>query len=153
IATRYNDVYMLNYNQMWQAHLLLLNGKKQEALPIVRRTLADARRLGNTNLEISSLFMMVGYAGDTTQTALGYLYEAHEVAKKSGDRSLEIYILTNALEVANHLGDKDQIIKVHIELENAMAAEWKKSKKFVSDYVKYHSLQNNNKLLSEKNAR
>ena len=95
---------------------------------------------------------MTGYCDDNPKMALEYFYQAYEVAQKSGDKYLEIYILTNALEVANQLDDKDEIINVHVELEKAMTADWEKSKKFFSDYVRFNTIQDDNELLSKKNA-
>ncbi|MFB2119292.1 sensor histidine kinase [Parapedobacter sp. 2B3] len=153
IADSYNDERMLAYNQLWQVRVLILNGQKQEALPLVRQLIADAQRTGNPNQEINAHFLMVGYCDTDPKMALDHCYQAYEVSQKSGDRSLEIYILNNALEVAEHLGDKDEIIKVHEALEKSMAAEWEKSKKFISDYVRFNAIQDDNRLLSAENAR
>ncbi|PYF73007.1 signal transduction histidine kinase [Pedobacter nutrimenti] len=153
IANRYKDERMLIFTRLWQARLLILNGQKSKALPLVRQLIADCRAIGNSNLEINALFLMTGIYETQRKKALDYFYQAHQVALKSGDRSLEIYILNNALEVANQLGDKNEIIKVHLELEMAMSIDWEKSRKFISDYVKYNAIQDDNKLLSKKNAR
>lgn len=152
IANRYQDERMLIYIRLWQARLLILDKKKQEALPLIKQLISDSQRIGNASLQISSLFLMTGYYDDKPKIALDYFYQAHEVAQKSGDRSIEIYVLNNALEVAKQLGDKDELINVHIELEKAMTAEWEKSKKFISDYVRYNAVQDDNKLLNKKNA-
>lgn len=152
IANRFKDEYMLIYNRMWQARLLILAGQKQKALPLIKQLISDSQRIGSPSIEINSFFLMTGYYDDKPKIALDYFYQAYKAAQKSGDRHLEIYILNNALEVANQLGNKDEIIKVHLELEKAMSAEWEKSKKFISDYVKYNAVQDDNKLLSKKNA-
>ncbi len=152
IATRYRDERMLIFIRLWQVRLLILGKKKKEALPVIKQLISDSRRIGSSTLEINSLFLLTGYYDDKPRIALDYLYQAHEVALKSGDRSIEIYVLNNALEVAKRLGDKDEIINVHIELEKAMSAEWEKSKKFISDYVRYNVVQDDNKLLNKKNA-
>ncbi|MCJ0743725.1 sensor histidine kinase [Pedobacter montanisoli] len=151
IASRYNDEYMLSFNLLWQARLLILNGEKQQALPLIKQLISNSQRNGNPNIEINSLFLMTGYYDNKPKTALDYLYQTYHVAQKSGDSYLEIYILNNALEFAKQLGDKDEIIKVYVELEKATSAEWEKSKKFISDYVKYNAIQDDNKLLSKKN--
>jgi signal transduction histidine kinase len=152
IAMRYKDERMLIYIRLWQVRLLILAKKKQEALPLIKRLISDSRRIGNASMEINSLFLMTGYYDDRPKIALDYFYRAYEVAQKSGDRSIEIYVLNNALEVANQLGDKDEIINVHIKLEKAMSADWEKTKKFISDYVRYNAVQDDNKLLNKKNA-
>lgn len=151
IANRYKDERMLIYIRLWHGRLLILNHKKQEALSLIRQLILDSQRIGNASLEINSLFLMTGYYEDQPKMALHYFYQAHQVAKKSGDRAIEIYVLNNALAVANQLGDKDEIIKVHLELEKAMSAEWEKSKKFINDYVRYNAIQDDNKLLNKKN--
>ncbi|WP_214229610.1 ATP-binding protein [Pedobacter sp. B4-66] len=152
IASRYKDERMLIFNQLGQVRLLDSNGLSQAALPRAKYLLSDAQRIGNANLQINALFLITGFYEDKPKMALKYLYQAYEVAKKSGDKNLEIYILNNALESANQLDDKDEIIKVYLELEKAMSADWEKSKKFFGDYVRYNDIQNDNKLLSEKNA-
>jgi signal transduction histidine kinase len=152
IAIRYKDESMLNFNRLWQARLLILNGQLQAALPLVKQLLSDAQRIGNANMEINVLFLMTGFYDKKPKIALDFLYQAYKVAQKSEDSSLEIYILNNALAVANKLNDKNEIIKVHVKLERAMSAEWERSKKFMGDYIKYNNIQDNNKLLSEENA-
>lgn len=152
IATRYKDERMLIYIRLWQVRLLILSKKKQGALPLIKQLISDSRRIGNASMEINSLFLMTGYYDDKPKIALDYFYQAREVALKSGDRSIEIYVLNNALEVAKQLGDKDEIINVYIKLEKAMSADWEKSKKFISDYVRYNAVQDDNKLLNKKNA-
>lgn len=153
IAIRYNNENLIIFNQLWEARLLILNNQMLQALPLVKQLLSDTQRIGNANLEISTLFLMTGIYDNKPKMALDYFYQAYEVAQKSGDKNLEIYILNNALEVANKLKDKDEIIKVHIELEKAMSADWEKSRKFIGDYIKYNNIQDSNRILSEKNAR
>lgn len=152
IALRYKDENILNFNRMWQARLLVLDGKFQEALPIVKQLLADAKRIGNVNLEVNALFLMTYFYENKPKIALDYLYQAYEVAQKSGSKNIEIYILNNALDVANKLNDKNEIIKVHVELEKTLNADWERSRKFMGDYIKYNNIQDNNKLLSEENT-
>nr|WP_199157053.1 ATP-binding protein [Pedobacter sp. ASV2] len=153
IANRYKDDRMLIFNQLWQGRLLILSRQKQKALPLIKQLISDSQRIGDPNLEINALFLMTGYYDDKPKIALDYFYQAYQVAQKSGDKYLEIYILNNALEVANQLEDKDEIINVHLQLEKAMSAEWEKSKKFISDYIRYNAIVDDNKLLSAKNAR
>lgn len=152
VASRYKDERMLIYIRLWQARLLILAKKKQQALPLIRQLIADSRRIGSSSLEINALFLMTGYYDNKPKKALDYFYQAHKVAQKSGDRYIELYVLNNALTVANQLGDKDEIINVHLELEKAMSADWEKSKKFISDYVKYNAIQEDNRLLNRKNT-
>ncbi|KQB99839.1 sensor histidine kinase [Pedobacter sp. Hv1] len=152
IANRYKDESMLIFIRLWQVRLLILNGQKHKTLLLIKQLISDSKRIGSSRLEVNSLFLMSGYYDNKPKIALDYLYQAYELAQQSGDRSLEIYILNNALEVANQLGNKDEIIKVHLELEKAMSAEWEKSKKFISDYVKYNAIQDDNKVLSEENV-
>lgn len=151
IATRYKDERILNFNRLWQGRLLVLDGKFQEAFPFVKQLLSDAQYIGNTNLEINALFLMTGFYEKKPKDALDILYQAYQVAQNSGDSSLEIYILNNALAFANQLDDKNEVIKVYIELEKSMSAEWERSRKFMGDYIKYNTIQDDNKLLSEKN--
>jgi len=153
IGSRYNDERILNHYRLWQTRLLVLNGQKEEAFPLIKQLISDAKRLGNANLEINAHFLMVGYCETKPELALDHCYQAYKVAQNSGDRSLEIYILNNALEVAKHIGDKGEIIKVHEALEKSMEADWENSKKFISDYVKFNAVQDDNKLLSVENAR
>lgn len=153
IASRYKDDAMLIFIRLWQVRFLILNKKKQEALPLIKQLIADTRRIGNPSLEINSLFLMTGYYDDRPKIALNYFHQAYQVAQKSGNSSIEIYILHNALEVAKQSGDKDEIIKVYFELDKSITAEWEKSKKFINDYVRYNTIEDDNKLLSAKNTR
>ncbi len=152
IASRYKDERMLVSIRMWQIRLLVLANTKQQTLPLIKQLIADSRRIGGSGLEVNALFLMTIYYENKPKIALDYFYQAHKVAQKSGDRFIELYILNNALAVANQLGDKDEIINVHIELEKAMSADWEKSKKFISDYVRYNAIQEDNRLLNRKNT-
>lgn len=152
IASRYKDENVLIYNRLWQVRFLISKGLLQEALPITRQSLLEARRIGNTDLMINSLFLLTELYGNNPKKALEYLFQAYEVAQKNGDSSIEIYILHNALEVAKQLGDKDEIIRVYFELDKSITAEWEKSKKFISDYVRYNAVKDDNKLLNKKNT-
>ncbi|WP_169305669.1 sensor histidine kinase [Sphingobacterium alkalisoli] len=151
IASRYHDEPILAHNRMWQADLLFSNGQKEKALSLVKQSMSEAQRTGNAILEIGSLITLSNYENDPYKK-LEHLYQAYEVAQKSGDKYLENYILTLSLAVGNYLGDKDEIIKVYVELEKAMSADWERSRKFMGDYVKYNTIENDNRLLSEKNA-
>lgn len=152
IASHYKDQEILIYNQLWHCNLLYAKGHFQEALPLTKQLLIQAKSSGNTDLIINALFLMTGFHENNPKKALEYLYEAYEVAQKSGDSSIEIYILHSALEVAKQWGDKDEIIKVYSDLDKSITADWDRSKKFIKDYVEYNAVQDQNKLLSEKNA-
>ncbi|MBB6237313.1 signal transduction histidine kinase [Pedobacter sp. AK013] len=152
IANRYKDETMLIYNRLWQGRLLSSKGRLREALPLAKQALLDTKRIGNTDMLINALFLLTELNENNPKKALEYLYQAYEAAQKNGDSSLEIYILHNALEVAEQLGDKDEIIKVYFELDKSITAEWEKSKKFINDYVAYNAVRDQNKLLNEKNA-
>ncbi|WP_196940006.1 sensor histidine kinase [Sphingobacterium pedocola] len=151
IASRYKDESMLIFNQLWQARLMISNGQKEEALPLIKQSLHDAQRIGNAKLEFNALVALVNYENNP-QKELEYLYQEYEVAQKSGDKYLEIYVLNIALEVAKQLDDKDEIINIYIELEKALTADWEKSRKFIGDYVRYNAIENDNRLLSAENA-
>jgi len=151
VAVRYGNEPVLAHNRLWQADLLFSNGQKEKALSLAKQSLSDAQRTGNTILEIGSLMTLYNYEDDL-QKKLDYLHKQHETAQKSGDKYLEIYLLNLALPITNYLGDKDEIIKIHEKLEKAMVEDWENSKKFFGDYVKYNTIQNDNKLLSAENA-
>ncbi|WPR77756.1 sensor histidine kinase [Algoriphagus sp. NG3] len=153
IANKYNDERILNYIQLWQARLLILDGQLEEALPLVKKIIEDSQRNGNPSLEINALFLITGFYENEPKKVLGYFYEAFKVAQASREKDIEIYILNYALEVAKQLGDKDEIIKIYSELDKSMTADWENSKKFMGDYVRYNSIEQNNKLLGEENAR
>lgn len=153
IAKRYQDEDTRVYSQLMKIRILLLNGHLEGLLRRIQECMEYAMRIGNTNLEINALFLMFGYFQDDLRMSLKYLYQAYDVAKRSGERSLEIYILNNVLEVAKQLEDKDEIILAYAELEKSMTEEWERSKKFINDYVQYQALQDTNLLLIKKNAR
>ncbi|WP_057940520.1 sensor histidine kinase [Algoriphagus resistens] len=152
IANRYNDERILNHIRLWKARLMILDEQLEESLPLVKKLLEDSQRIGNPSLEINALFLMTGFYEDEPKKVLEYFYEAFKVAQASGEKSLEIYILNYALEVAKQLGDKDEIIKIYSELDKSMTADWENSRKFMGDYVRYNTIEQNNKLLGEENA-
>ncbi|WP_379091384.1 sensor histidine kinase [Pedobacter sp. UC225_65] len=55
-------------------------------------------------------------------------------------------------KLQTNLAIKTRSINVHLELEKAMSADWEKSKKFISDYVRYNAVQEDNKVLNRKNT-
>lgn len=152
IAIRYDNEPVLAHTRLWQADLLFSNGQKEKAWSLVKQSLSDAQRTGNTILEIGCLMTFYNYEDDV-EKKLNYLYTQYETAQKSGDKYLEIYLLNLALSVGNYLGDKDEIINIHEKLEKALAADWENSRKFISDYVQFNAIQTENTLLNEKNAR
>ncbi|GGH20753.1 hypothetical protein FAZ19_15515 [Sphingobacterium alkalisoli] len=151
IAVRYKDESMLILNQLWQSNLMVLTGQREEALPLIKQSLSNAKRIGNVYLEFNSFVSLINFESHPKKK-LELFYQLYEVVKKSGDKYLEIYILNNALDVAKELDDTDELIKVYVELEKAMSTEWERSRKFMGDYVRYNSIEQDNRLLSEKNA-
>lgn len=152
IAVRYDNEPVLAHVRLWQADLLFSNGQKEKAWSLVKQSLSDAHRTGNTILEIGCLMTLYNYE-DNLQKKLDYLYKQYETAQKSGDKYLEIYLLHLALGVGNALRDKDEIIKTYEKLDKALAADWENSRKFISDYVAFNGIQADNKLLSAENSR
>lgn len=151
IANRFGNKHVLTTCDFWEARLLVIDNELEKALPLVEKVLQSAQDMGNANLEINALFLMVGFTENKPLLHLQYMYQALEVADKSGDKSLEIYILNNILDTANDMGDKEEIIKAYAGLTTSMSAEWERSKKFINDYVKFNDLQETNKILYRKN--
>ncbi|WPR77755.1 sensor histidine kinase [Algoriphagus sp. NG3] len=152
IAVRYKDESMLIYNQLWQSNLMVLTGQREEALPLMKQSLSDAKRIGNVYLEYNSLVSLIN-SESHPKKELEYFYQQYEIVKKSGDKYLEIYTLNSALDAAKELNDKDELIKIYVELEKAMTEDWEKSRKFMGDYVRYNNIEQDNRLLAEVNAR
>lgn len=152
IAYHYKDEYMILFNRVWEARLLILDGQLHKAFPLVKQLIAESQNKGYTNIEINLHFLMVGYEEIDPKLALEHCYKAYEVANRSGDSYIEIYILNNALQVAKKMNDKNEIIKAYAELDKAMSADWEKSRKFMGDYVKYNTIQTNNGILNKKTA-
>lgn len=152
IAYRYKDESMIIYNKIWKVRLLLLENQYKIAYPKIIKLISEAQYIGNSNLEINAHFLMSFYSDSNPKMALEHGYKAYEVANRSADNSLQIYILNFTLEIAKQLNDKDEIIKVYAELEKAMSGEWEKSRKFMGDYVKYNNIQVDNELLSKRTA-
>jgi len=155
IATHYHDDRLLFYLRQWDAHFLIADGKRREALPLITQSMADAKRIGNANMEINACFLMIYYYYDERdlKKALEYYHLAYETAKERGSEEIENYILTDALIVAKEAGDKDEIIRLYTELEKVTADGWEKTRKFISDYVRLNLVQQDNHLLMEKNAK
>ncbi|GGF25091.1 hypothetical protein GCM10011339_11510 [Echinicola rosea] len=151
IAKRYHDVRMQHYNRMWRTRMLILEDEMEQALPRVKAMLESSRSSGNHSMQINCLFQMMAFYEDNPRMSLHYLYQAREVAKKSGDKYVEIYILNYGIGIARELGDKDETIYLLSELKKAREEEWEKSKKFFSDYIKFNTIKEDNRLLNEKN--
>ncbi|MFN0291904.1 sensor histidine kinase [Pedobacter helvus] len=150
IAHRYKDEHMMMFNRIWEARLLILDGKLSKAFPLVKQLITEAQHIGNRDIEINARFLMVGYAETNPKMALEHCYKAYEAANASGYSYIEIYILNNALAIAKNINNKDEIIKVYAQLDKAMSGDWEKSRKFMGDYVKYNAIQTDNLLLSKK---
>lgn len=154
IASRYKNEAILIFNQIWAADTLTRKGKKQQALPLITQALADVKRTDNALQEINVYFALARYHyDDNPRKSLEYCNKAYQLAKKFGDKSLEVYLLTDILEQTTKLGTKDEIIAAHVALEKAMVAEKENTKKFIGDYVRYNAIEDDNRLLNEKNER
>lgn len=154
IAARYNDRPSLAYCDLWYTRLMMLNGQKEQALPLIQQLITDAKNIGNAMLEINMHFLAILYYHDRDpEMALQHCYKALEVAQKSGDISMILYILENTLEIAEGIGDKDEMIRIYAELSKAFQQDWENSKKFFGDYVQYSNIQYENQLLQAKTAR
>lgn len=53
VANRYQDERMLIYIRLWQGRLLILDQKKQEALPLIKQLISDSQRIGNATYGIA----------------------------------------------------------------------------------------------------
>lgn len=156
IASRYNDEYMIALNRSKRLFRLNRTGHRPEVLPLAKQLLSNAQRMGNANLQLQALIILSNYYYyadvPNPQEELNYFDQINEVVLQSGNGELQVDVLAGALEAAKRLGNKDTIIKVHIALEAAMKADREKMKKFIGDYVRYNAIENDNRLLNEKNA-
>ena len=153
IAKRYKNERIVDYIRLWQARLLILDNQLEKSLPLVKELIKDTQRTGNTSLEINALFLMTGFHEDEPKKVLEYFYEAYEISRKSADRSLQIYILQYALDAAKKLDNTEELIKVYKELDKAITADWENSKKFMGDYIRYNTIEQENKGLNKENER
>ena len=155
IATRHHDSRILLYMKQWDAHFLIAEGKRKEALPIIDQLITDARKIGNVNMETNAYFLMIHYyyyEGEL-EKALEYYQKAYTTARERGSEEVLNYILTDAIATAKEWGNKDEIIRLYTELEKVTSEEWEKSRKFISDYVQFNTIQQNNQLLMAKSEK
>ncbi len=151
IATRYKDKQMLIAIMQLQAGELLNEGRKPEALPMIRQALSDSRNAGMEYFEINSLGLYAAYYQDKPDSVLSYYNRAYQLVEAKGYVYLKVKVLKVILAYTEMAGDKDKIIGVHRLMETALTAENDKLKKFIGDYIKYSAIQDDNTLLSIKN--
>jgi signal transduction histidine kinase len=151
IASRYKDERMLIVILQLQANLLIDKGRKREALPMINRALAESRNAGMEYFEINSLGLYAYYYADKPDSILNYYNRAYKLISEKGYVYLKVKVLKVILTYTEMSGNKDKIISVHRLMEAALTAENDKLKKFIGDYVKYNSIQDDNTLLEISN--
>lgn len=151
IEERFPNEATRTHALLWRARLLILQGDIDKAAPMVHEAFSYSKKANHIPLQVNSLFLKIALSD--TKGALTHLYQAYEISRNSGDISLDQYILNHALSYAKILNDEQEIIHIYELLEEAMSNEWERSRKFVSDYVRFQSLQNEHKLLNQKNFR
>ena len=153
IAARYNNESLMLQTRLWDAKFLMGAGKKQEAETLINQVLAEGQRTGNVNVQINACFNLVNLYADEPRKALEYFYQSYEIARNSGNDYISNYIVTEAIKEARKLGDKDEIIKLYTELEKVTANEWERTQRFITDYVRFNDIQQDNRLLMEKSEK
>jgi signal transduction histidine kinase len=151
IASRYKDERMLIVILQLQANQLIDKGRKREALPMINRALAESRNAGMEYFEINSLGLYAYYYADKPDSILNYYNRAYKLVSEKGYVYLKVKVLKVILTYTEMSGNKDKIISVHRLMEAALTAENDKLKKFIGDYVKYNSIQDDNTLLEISN--
>lgn len=152
IATRHNDDHILQYNKLWDLRLMLMEGRHEDALPKLQEFIHESRGSGHTRIHVNACLLMVGYSSSNPRLALDHCLEAYGTVLEKNEMQLAHYVLGYALEIAQQLGDKDEIIHIYSELEKSHAAESERSRKFMADYFHYNSVKNENIKLAARNA-
>lgn len=148
IADIYKDHRVLIAVKELEVDLLLKKGRRMDALKLLDTTLSDARRYELDDQEIYLLSSFTRFYKNQPDSALHYAWRSYQLAKKKEYVLELIPILKDILSYTQLSGNKDRIISVQKLLENAMAEENEKLKKFVGDYIKYNTLQSDNAVLS-----
>jgi len=151
IASRYKDERMLIVILQLQANQLIDKGRKREALPMINRAMAESRDAGMEYFEINSLGQYAYYYADKPDSILNYYNRAYKLISEKGYVYLKVKVLKVILIYTEMSGNKDKVISVHRLMEAALTAENDNLKKFIGDYVKYNSIQDDNTLLEISN--
>ncbi len=148
IASIYKDHRVLIASKALEFDLLLKEGRRTHALKLLKSTLSEAQQYGLDDQEIFLLGDYTRYYENHPDSALHYAWQCYQLAKKKGYVLDLIPILNNVLSYTALSGNKDQIISVQTLLQAEMIEENEKLKKFVGDYIKYNTLQDDNVILS-----
>ncbi|SDT69121.1 His Kinase A (phospho-acceptor) domain-containing protein [Mucilaginibacter mallensis] len=151
IALRYKDQRMLIAILQIRAGMLLNKNLKKEALPLIIRSLSEARNAGMEYLQANSLELYAAYYSDKPDSVRSYYDRIYQLAQEKGYIFLRVPVLKVVLTYTEMAGNKDKIIAVHRLLEAALTAENENQKKFIGDYIKYNAIQDDNILLETNN--
>lgn len=151
IAGRYKDQRMLILIIQLQASYLLNKGRRQEALPLISRSLSESRKNGIEYFEINSFGLYADYYASKPDSVLDYYNRAYKLVEEKGYVFLKVKVLKVILTYTELSGNKDKIISVHRLLEAALVAENDNQKKFIADYIKYNAILDDNTLLETNN--
>jgi signal transduction histidine kinase len=143
IAVRYKDTLMLIVNLQRQAAMLLDNkARRPELLRLIKESLAASRKAGLPSYELISLNYYAHYYRNDPAKALKIHQQVYKLIQEQDYQ--DSYYLKIILHFTELSGNKDEIIRIHGLLENAMDEDIANLKKFTGDYIKYNAMQDDN---------
>ncbi|MDB5116844.1 MAG: hypothetical protein JWQ79_2336 [Mucilaginibacter sp.] len=146
IASRYQDNRTLIELLQVRAQKLLNKGRKGEALPLIRRALSESRKnkLEYTEMSSLGLYSSYYYYAHQPDSSLRYIDLLYKLIQEKGYEYQKVGILKNIVTYAVMSGDKDKRIAAHSLLEAALVTENDHLKKFIGDYIRYNTIQDDN---------
>ena len=147
IAEHYKDYRVILFNRLLEVTLLLKTPRHDEALPILEKTLADAKAAGLEYVEISIYDLLAKYYANEPKKAVTYYEKALKILEDGGYVNLKPLVLSRMMPYAEKAGDKDKLVYLAKELAAAVSAKVERVNTFFSDYVRYNELEESNKLL------
>jgi signal transduction histidine kinase len=145
IAIRYKDEKMqIVYLQRQAAKLLDDKKRRPELLHLVNESLAASRKAGLTANEIISLNYYAYYYRNNPVKVLKIHHQIYKLIQEKGSHVQDSYYLKIILHFTELSGNKAEIIRIHSLIEKALTMENENIKKFIGNYVKFNSMQENN---------
>lgn len=150
IAKRYRSDWIPVLIMQVQADMMMQNGKK-DALPLLKKTLQQSRNLKMEMLEMGTLGLIGDYYKANADSALKYYHLAYHIMATNGYKNNLTFAAGTILETTKLTGNVADINQAHELVEDALRQENDNLKNFIGDYVKYDTIQEDNRLLEISN--
>ena len=151
IACQYKDERMQIMVRQVRATIFLTHGRRPEAFEILKQSLTEAKKAGIGILQINAYGRLSGFYEGQPDSVARFANLGYQLAQRNGYSYLKIRILKYILYNTGKTFNKLETDSIHRLLEGALMEENSNLKKFIGDYIKYNTIQEDNRELEVSN--